>query len=467
MARGSEKNYSKTYGDDAIIAQAIGRQAIKHVGTGGSDFIDGVISGLAWKGGQVTYAFPDNKNDYQYGGEKNHNFGVVSGKIRDAAEFILDTSYGSKANDGFAVEGFTAMKVSRGNDNNVTLRLAESADADPTAYGYFPNQGARGGDVWFGQKANYSNAVSGNYEYATVIHELGHALGLKHGHEAGFGNPAIPDQWDSSEYSVMTYRSYVNGPDGPYSNENFGFPQTYMMADIAALQHMYGANFKVNDGRTVYSWKPNSGDTYVNGKVGINSGGDNIFATIWDGGGRDKYDLSAYHNNVYVDLHAGSYSQFRESQLADLDTSSNSSSHTARGNIFNALQYKGDNRSLIEDAAGGSGNDIIWGNQGKNRIVGNSGNDELDGWQGNDLLVGGKGNDTFIFEKGWDKDSIVDFKGQDKIDLSAYGFLGVGDVKTHADDHGKDVVLVFGNGDSLTIDNMHKSDLQANDFILF
>ena len=48
------------------------------------------------------------------------------------------------------------------------------------------------------------------------------------------------------EYTVMTYRSYP-GPGrrggGGYTNETWGYPQSLMMYDIAALQRIYGANF--------------------------------------------------------------------------------------------------------------------------------------------------------------------------------------------------------------------------------
>jgi serralysin len=465
MGGTTARKYSDIYGDDAIAGHSIARQAVTHISDTGSDFIDGVISGVAWKGGEITYAFPNSRNDYNYKGEPSHQFGTVSAKIEHAVEFILDTAYGSKANDGFAVEGFTKLKIHMGSDTSATLRYAETTSADPTAYAYLPDSSSRGGDVWFGQKADYSNAVDGNYQFATVIHETGHALGLKHGHES----PAIPDQWDSLEYSVMTYRSYVNGPATGYTNENFGYPQTYMMADIAALQHMYGANFTVNSGSTVYAWRPDSGNTWVNGKVGIDAGGDNIFATIWDGGGaHDKYDLHAYQNDLSIDLRPGAYSVFKNSQLADLDAFSDSSHRISRGNIFNALQYGGanDTRSLIEDATGGAGDDLIWGNIARNHIIGGFGNDEINGWQGNDILTGGKGSDYFILKRGSDHDTITDFNGHDLIDLQSFKVGNFAKLMALADNDGSDVRLNFGSGDVLLIEHVHKGDLSVGDFVL-
>ena len=77
-----------------------------------------------------------------------------------------------------------------------------------------------------------------------MLHELGHALGLKHAQEAGgVAATAVPSAQDSLEFTVMTYRSYVGAPTTGYSFEQWGAPQSYMMLDIAALQTMYGADF--------------------------------------------------------------------------------------------------------------------------------------------------------------------------------------------------------------------------------
>jgi Ca2+-binding RTX toxin-like protein len=61
--------------------------------------------------------------------------------------------------------------------------------------------------------------------------------------------------------------------------------------------------------------------------------------------------------------------------------------------VFNALQYNGDPRSLIEMAIGGSGADRIVGNAAANTLIGNAGNDDLAGVWASDALYGGDGND--------------------------------------------------------------------------
>ncbi|WOS66451.1 M10 family metallopeptidase [Sinorhizobium fredii] len=396
-------------------------KTVKTLKTTGNSLIDGLLSGYAWTG-TITYAFPTSRSSYSYSGEKDNGFAAVSQAQINAALFAMEQSFGSSANDGFSVEGFTNANFASGSASNATIRFAQSKEPD-TAWAYLPGDYAQAGDIWFGTTyagtvADYRKPVAGNYAWHTLLHELGHALGLKHGHEEEGDFAALPSQYDSIEYSIMTYRGYVGGYG--YAYEQYGAPQTFMMADIAALQEMYGADFSTNSGNTVYKWTPNSGATLVNGAVGIAPGANRIFATIWDGGGNDTYDLSAYTTGLKIDLRPGKASTFSLDQLAWLGGGSNLG--LAAGNIFNALLYHGDTRSLIENVRGGTASDTIAGNQAANLLWGNSGNDTLSGESGNDLLYGGAGadklngatgNDTLYGEA--NNDALYGGSGLDKL----------------------------------------------------
>lgn len=388
-------------------------KSIKYVSMTGDARLDGLLLGSAWGDAKIYYSVPSSYRDYGYyygAGEHDGQF-QVTGAMGAIMDFAL-AEYGTAA-DGFSVEGFTNLSVEFTTRQGAHLRLSQT-DSDPygigTAWGYYPSQDDTGGDVWFySGNFDYSAPVPGDYASMTIIHEIGHALGLAHGHEGNGVDGPLPAEYDSMEYSVMTYRSYVGAdPTTGYLNETYGYAQSFMMLDIAALQHMYGADFTTNSGNTTYTWTPDSGVTMINGEAAITPGANRIFATIWDGGGIDTYDLSAYQTEVYIDLTPGGHSVFSYEQLSLLGPDT-----VARGNIFNALLYKGDTRSLIENVKGGSGDDIILGNQANNRLEGNDGNDGLLGRAGRDTLLGQDGND--VLRGGGGRDLLQGDNGSDRL----------------------------------------------------
>ncbi|WP_245487943.1 M10 family metallopeptidase [Rhizobium ruizarguesonis] len=392
----------------------------KNVSSTGDQKVDGLFSGTAWDG-TITYAFPTTSSSYADDGadlyyEKYYSFTPISSQQQSLALYFMEQSYGSAANDGFSVEGFTNANFEAGSANTATVRFAQTSDPYlETAGAYFPAAGERGGDIWFGTgyagtEDDYRFPRFGNYAGQTLAHELGHALGLKHAHEGG---TVVPSAYDSLEYTIMTYHTFIGDDERGAKYEHDGAPQTFMMLDIAALQEMYGADYTTNSGDTVYKWNPNQGITYVNGVAAITPAANRIFATIWDGGGIDTYDLSAYTTALKIDLRAGGYSVFSQGQLADLGGGPNNG--YARGNIFNALLYHDNVASLIENVRAGSGSDTIvgneadntlWGNAGNDSLTGDSGNDTLDGGAGIDKMSGGVGNDVYIVDNA--NDTVIE-----------------------------------------------------------
>ena len=388
---------------------------ITAVAASGDALIDGLLRGNKWAG-SITYSDPDAATDYQAGYSSDQNFDGISAQNQGFSQFnamqmkalhsalnqdLYTQDFGAGS---LAVEGFTNLNISYGisGDGNSTIRAANSSDAD-TAYAFYPSNSIYGGDAFFGNaydgtSSSLKTPVAGNYGWHTIIHEMGHSLGLKHSQETGgVANVAVPTAYDDIEFTVMSYRSYIGAPLTGYSYEEWGAPQTYMMLDIQALQYMYGADYTVNSGNTTYTWNPDSGNTVINGQIAIAPGGNRIFATLWDGGGTDTYDLSAYSTNLSLDLRPGGYSLFSSAQQANLGNF-----NYARGNIFNAMLFNGNEASLIENAIGGSGNDTIIGNNANNVLTGNDGADYLNGGNGDDTLEGGAGADNLAGESGND-----------------------------------------------------------------
>ncbi|MDR2153648.1 MAG: M10 family metallopeptidase C-terminal domain-containing protein [Burkholderiaceae bacterium] len=205
-----------------------------------------------------------------------------------------------------------------------------------------------------------------------------------------------------------------------------------MANDILALQTLYGANYTTHSGNTTYTWSPTTGQTFIDGVgqpvPGGGAGGkaNRIFETIWDGEGIDTYDLSNYSTNLRIDLNPGASSLFSSAQRANLGLF-----QYAAGNVYNAYLFNGDQRSLIENATGGSGNDTITGNVADNVLKGNAGKDTLNGGNGNDTLDGGAGKDTLdggngddiLRVGGADVDTVYGGAGTDTLYLSANASL--------------------------------------------
>jgi serralysin len=394
--------------------------AIATYGLTGNAYIDGVLGGYKWATNNVTYSFPTSGSYYgnSYGTAENiTNFGSLGTVQQTTARNALKT-YASVAN-------LTFTEIAETDTQHADVRLAMS-DKTGSAWAYLPSTAAEGGDVWFnGSNGYFTSPVKGNYAFMVFLHELGHALGLEHPHEN-----AMPSDRDSLEYTVMSYRSYAGGSTtAGYTNETWGYAQSLMMYDIAAVQHMYGANYATNGGNSTYTWNATTGEMAINGTGQGRPGGNKIFLTVWDGGGNDTYDLSNYAANLKVDLRPGEWTKTSTAQLAKLHWDG---SKVAVGNIANALLYQGDTRSLIENAVGGSGNDSLTGNEGANLLRGGAGTDKLyglgagdslDGGAGADTLAGGAGADIFDFNSVRDslssaRDTIQDFlRGSDRIDL--------------------------------------------------
>ena len=94
--------------------------------------------------------------------------------------------------------------------------------------------------------------IQGDYGWETIIHEIGHTLGLKHpgAYNAGGGvarGPYLTATDDNRRNTIMSYKAptdattnWVAAGQG-YSNQGVS-PRTFMPMDILALQFLYGKN---------------------------------------------------------------------------------------------------------------------------------------------------------------------------------------------------------------------------------
>jgi Ca2+-binding RTX toxin-like protein len=355
----------------------------------GNRNVDATLIGSKWGSLDLTFSFPTSGSNYNGAGYDSNGVSLY--------HLTLGAQQQAAARAGFAmIAAYTNLNLTEITETDTVhanFRISQSADQDVTsAYGGFPSDTRTvAGDIWFGRTNQpfYDLQHQGTWGFSTMLHEIGHTMGLKHGHQdytnsdlsfyfgstPRYGSQSLTADRDGQAWSLMTYTP-APGTSG-FAGEKSNQPQTYMQYDIAALQYMYGADFTTNSGDSTYTFNSTTGEMSINGVSQGAPSGNKILLTIWDGGGTDTLDLSNYANGVTVDLRPGEFSTVDQAQLANHIASQNGIA-LAPGNIAMSLLYNNDTRSLIENAKGGVGNDVF---------VGNTANNVLDGGAGSDTVI--------------------------------------------------------------------------------
>lgn len=366
----------------------------------------------------LTYSFmqtlpaaykPDSEGVWLDGGDQVHNFQPFSSFQRSIVRQILklysDVSglrFVEDISGNGAIKFGTAAIIKLSEDEDDVLGWANPPTTDPADAGIV-------GHVWL-NNALSENAFPwiGSNAFGTLIHETGHALGFKHlFDDFDEGLATLLDRQDTNQYTVMSYDYYA-----PYEDSAPG-TNSLMLYDIAAIQYLYGVNYKTRAGDTTYSWKTNQA----------------FLETIWDAGGNDTISASNQNRNTTINLNAGQFSSIGANAGTD-----------PKDNVAIAFGV------MIENATGGSGDDELIGNSEQNLLVGNSGYDQLWGWGGQDTLTGGKGNDQLI--GGADADSLT---GQEGNDLLVGG-------------RGKDTLIGGRGADRFVFDHLRERGDKIQDF---
>ena len=329
---------------------------------------DGLLQGGSWTfAGERVVTYSLNLNfDINHqgqvvpapGGTWEASPGMTDAFTRAIAAWanVIDVRFQKVTSGSYVFESTADIAVAlTGTDLQRAGNIAMGLFPDPATarslisdFGYSAAQYPRPeGDVFLDNfYSGFSYLNDGGLALWAIIHELGHALGLKHPHDdGGTGRPdfgqlgltkANGGPYDDERFTVMSY-----SPESYYSlsqHQGAGHAATPMPLDILAMQRIYGANLAFHSGDDVYA-------PVV----------DHAMRTIWDGGGSDTLDISAIATDVALDLRPGA--------LMDLEPG------TAVANAFGtALEIRSETilgiayNCIIENAIGGNGNNLITGN---------------------------------------------------------------------------------------------------------
>ena len=352
----------------------------------GNDYIDSLIGGCQWTSSgtvaqgttaspiDITYSFGLSSNWYDYPASW---FQSEKAAFQQALQY-----YSNVCNITFTETAYTSNYYAQSNmvfylvssnhwgNSNTLGEFQFPNGSNPSIYGFF-NYSA----------SSWGNLTPGSNGFVTIIHELGHGLGLAHPHDGGLETtatlfPGVSRPSSLGTYSlnqgIWTVMSYNSGWNtAPSNTNNYGWESTLMAFDIAALQIIYGANTNYAAGNNVYS---------LPSQNAVGTG----WSCIWDAGGVDVITNAGSSIGCTINL-----------QAAPL-TGANAGGYVSYApGIIGGFTIA--NNVTIENAIGGSGNDTLVGNTAANALTGGAGNDILTGGAGNDTLNGGSGVDIAVF----------------------------------------------------------------------
>jgi Ca2+-binding RTX toxin-like protein len=263
----------------------------------------------------------------------------------------------------------------------------------------------------------------------TLMHELGHSLGLSHPH-SGFSNgiPTITADYAATQFlgfwqlgfrtssAADMYKEYFTIMS--YDDQQYYYQaHTPMILDVIALQQAYGEGAGTSGG---------GNDTIAAGTIG--------YRTYFDKGGTDTIDLALYSTTDGAYLKMGVNVTGAAHMVGVAMSLYDANSTLVLGGDPGSLRWF---YGEYENAAGSSSSDVLVGNALNNEILGLTGDDYLDGSAGNDTIVGGVGNDSL--SGGGGNDSLTGDGGRDVFSYATSA-------------NGIDVITDFNFDDSIQID---------------
>ncbi len=285
-------------------------------------------------GRPLKFAFMDSSFLSHLSGSDATGAAVMTATQKQAVKDVFDY-YSNVINQSFElVEDPAQADIVFGTNNQ---------GGTSAGYAYMPNRsGAHAQYLMLANdQATNNNFSKGSYGLLTLVHEIGHTLGLKHpgNYNAGGGGtpgPYLAKTDDNRRKTVMSYY----GATGISAN-----PQTLMAYDIAALQYLYGANRSPTNAEALSKYQTT---TFTDGWAGLES--------LWTPKG-GTIDLTAMTKGNLVDLREGAFSSIGNTQN-NVSLAYGSKIGTVKGGVGADRVYSAASGTMTLD--GGAGADTLY-----------------------------------------------------------------------------------------------------------
>lgn len=318
----------------------------------------------------VTFSFPATL-PATYVGENANGWQPFSDEQKAAVRDILSLLQ--------AQVNITFQEVAEG-----TMRFSNNIQTVSAGYAFFPNANGndQDSDTWIKISTENTGLARSTYAWSTLVHEIGHAIGLNHPGNYNAGEPSrgaevgnfLGVNEDTFFNSIMSYRQSAQ-----FINDTW-----FMPYDMLTLRYLYGTK-AFAAGNDTYRFTDASGLRVDN---------------IIDDGGIDTLDFSALTAGVDVNLTPGAYSS-----VGKIAGGAN-----ALANLTLSLD------ATVENVVGSPLADTLLGNAANNLVTGGAGDDAINGAAGGDTAVFSGPRASYTVTKGASNMVVTHNGGTDGTD---------------------------------------------------
>lgn len=335
-----------------------------------------------------------NGDEHELAWNASETFAVLVGLTVVETDAGFDPS--GSPDDDFATIVFSHLPDDHPASGRASIGRTSISVLNKNGTGYIEDSAYMNGDI----EINPNKDI--NQKKTSYIHELAHAFDINGTEKSGLDPQIDNEMIISVSYNDVVGASFVHFDELYFHDSLMYLPQTPMIADILAIDFLWGLADEIMHGDTTYGVNSNTGMHWDTLLAEMAEPGNHTAMTIMDTGGYDTLNFSDH-----------------DPELHGLPLRINMNPYWSSDVYSTQMNFIIGPDTWIERAIGGIGDDHITGNIIDNDLIGNAGNDTLLGGPGNDTLHGGPGADVLDGHTG--NDTAIYSDSPSRVDVRLSG----------------------------------------------